>query len=206
MVDGSKGWRGLLDDAQRAVFWISVCGAVLAAAIAGTVYEWWSWYWDVPPELKFGQAVGITTASIVLFYGLIIASHTYFAWPKHHPLHQHPTVIERLVERDQLAEVLMSPSQLSDSTEDVRVRATLRFLEWRDGNQTDSRVDYRNWSHVVFMIGGTNKQRGRAFIEVEHGPDRDRINAHIAGLNWHSHEVGQLLPGRTIQGTGLHAS
>jgi hypothetical protein len=60
---------------------------------------------DVPPEVKLGQGVGLAAAIVVIFYAFLVASHNYFGWPTHHPLHQKPTVVERVVERERVVEV-----------------------------------------------------------------------------------------------------
>jgi hypothetical protein len=103
------GWRGLSDDAQRVAFWVTVLGTVATAAIVGSAYVWWSWYWDVPPELKLGQGAALVTAFIVLSYAVLIALHNYFGWPRHHPLHQRPRIVEveKVVERvvEQVVEI-----------------------------------------------------------------------------------------------------
>jgi hypothetical protein len=66
-------------------------------------------------------------------------------------------------------------------------------LEWRDtvSRVNDSRLEYRNWTHVVFMsetIAGS-ATRVRAFIDLKHGTRVTRTRAEIAGHGWHSHEA-----------------
>lgn len=91
------GWRAFTDDAQRLAFWITFWGAVVAAVIVGSIYGYWSMYWAVPAELKYGQGAGLVTATVVMVYALLVTSHNYFHWPRHHPLHQKPLIVVKEV-------------------------------------------------------------------------------------------------------------
>lgn len=71
----------------------------------------------------------------------------------------------------------------------------MRVLRWQDGDQATHRKEYREWVHAVFRLGGTRKQRVRAFIETGGPSSPNRIRACIAGPDWYAHEVRELRPG-----------
>lgn len=75
-----------------------------------------------------------------------------------------------------------------------RAGSVLRLLEWREGNPSDTRREYREWRQAVFMLQGQTKERGRAYIEVMKDGITDRNRACIAWGDGFSHEMRLLKP------------
>ena len=74
-------------------------------------------------------------------------------------------------------------------------QSSVKVLEWRDGDQSDTRAEYRQWSHAVFIIDGKKKERGRAYIEIDREPNPDRKPGCIGDHTGWSDEVEGLRPG-----------
>jgi hypothetical protein len=79
------------------------------------------------------------------------------------------------------------------------ISPTVQFavFDWRPGESGDSRIEYRDWAHLVFRIRSPRKERVRAYLEISRdgSTSADRRNAEIAGPDWHQHEVPDLRPG-----------
>ena len=109
----------------------------------------------------------------------------------------HERLKERLAERiARLRTVIYDRAQGNEQRADES-GAALKIFDWREGNLMDSREEYRQWTHVAFVLGGPRKERGRAYIDLWQHPSgrRSRVNADICWSNGHAHVVNQLIPG-----------
>jgi hypothetical protein len=90
------------------------------------------------------------------------------------------------------------PLQIIAATPDVEP-ARVEKLEWRNGNPSDSRAEYRAWLHVVFLVRSKQKVRASAHIELEHNGTRDRRRGRIASdAGYHAHEIYPLPTGEQL--------
>jgi hypothetical protein len=87
--------------------------------------------------------------------------------------------------------------------EHARIKASLQpvldgTVEWHDPPTNETRPGYAGLHHAVFRLGGTHKQRGRVYIDIDVGAGTPRRTRACMGEGTDSlaHELGALRPGQ----------
>ena len=190
-MPSTRGWRALSEDVQHWVFWLSSAGVVAVSLAAGTYLGYFAYFYEgMPLSVVITEVIAASALMSIVLIALLIIGHNYIGWPRFHPLRQ------RLMMSDPVVGVGKeggtNPAEVQQLQESI-----VTMLEWRDPDQTDSRPEYRGWTHVIFVLDGRKKQPARAYVEftnVNRGTT-DRIPVHISDSNWHVRNLTNLIPG-----------